>query len=94
MKPANTRFEARIDSEQKAYFERAALLAGYATLTQFILDAVRSKADSVFERQQRLITSTRDAERLQDILVNPPKPNEKMKLAFKRLKELQQHTNG
>lgn len=88
MKTSYSRFEARIDSEQKLYFEKAASMAGYSTLTQFALDAIRDKADKVFEQQQKLVTTRRDAIKLQELLVNPPKPNERMKGALKRLKDL------
>lgn len=63
-------------------------MAGYSTPTQFILDAIMEKANEVFRQQQRLVTTRRDAITLQELLVNPPKPNERMKRAFKRLRQL------
>jgi len=69
------RFDTRLSKEQKQFFERAALLGGYRTLTDFIIATVQSKAKEIIEEREKTIASQRDKEVFFDALVNPSKPN-------------------
>ncbi|ALO16812.1 hypothetical protein L21SP5_03197 [Salinivirga cyanobacteriivorans] len=72
------RFDTRLSKEQKQFFERAAFLGGYRTLTDFIIATVQSKAKEIIEEREKTIASQRDKEVFFDALVNPPKPNKNL----------------
>ena len=75
------RISLRVSALAKRKLERA---AGYAdkTLTDFIADAALQKADAIV-REQEVITLTPDAwVRFQEMLMNPSKPNKKLKAAL------------
>jgi uncharacterized protein (DUF1778 family) len=82
-----SRFDAQMPKEQKSYFERAAALAGYRSLTEFVLRAAQEKADEVIARHNSLFASERDREIFFGALLNPPKPNSKLLAAAKLYKK-------
>lgn len=41
------RFNTRMSKDQKAFFERAAILGGYRSLTDFVMEAVQEKAKEI-----------------------------------------------
>jgi len=43
------RFDIRLTQSQKDFFERAALLGGYKTLSTFILQSAQEKASIIIE---------------------------------------------
>lgn len=45
-----TRVDAPIPEAQKALFERAADLAGYRTLTEFLISSAQDKANTILEQ--------------------------------------------
>ena len=69
------RFDTRLSLEQKQLFEKAALLGGYRSLTDFIIVTVQEKAREILEESERIIASERDKELFFDSLENPPVPN-------------------
>ena len=90
-KEHKTRFDARIPESQKALFEKAAGLAGYRTLTDFLISSAQEKANAILEQHSAILTSLKDKEVFFDSIVNPSKPNESLKKAFKNY---QQALNG
>ncbi len=72
------RFDTRLSKEQKEFFERAAILGGYRSLTDFVLAAVQDKAKEIVEETEKIITSEQDKAIFFEALVNPPKPNEEL----------------
>jgi uncharacterized protein (DUF1778 family) len=83
VKEHKTRFDARIPESQKELFERAAGLAGYRTLTDFLISSAQEKANSIIEQHRTIIASIEDRNIFFESITNPPKPNEKLKNAFK-----------
>ncbi len=81
------RLEARISPETKALLQKAADLEG-RTLTDFVIASVQAEALRVIERHQTLKLSIEDAEALVDALINPPKPNDALKAAALRYKQI------
>ncbi len=75
------RFDARLPKEQKEFFEYAAALSGFKTLTEFILYSVREKAKSIIEEHDRILASKKDQEIFFNAILNPPTPNENLKKA-------------
>lgn len=75
------RLEARVASEKKERYERAAALEG-RSLTDFIVTHLDSAADEVINHQHRITLSARGAEAFVALLLNPPEPNEHLRAAF------------
>ena len=80
------RFDAKIPKAQKQLFEYAASLGGFRTLTDFIINAVQEKANSIIKEHDTILASEKDKEIFFDAIMNPPGPNEKLRDAAKRYK--------
>ena len=81
------RLEARITPETKALLQKAADLEG-RTLTDFVISSVQAEALRVIERHQILKLSMSDAESFVDAILNPPQPNDALKAAALRYKQV------
>jgi len=81
------RLEARITPETKALLQKAADLEG-RTLTDFVISSVQAEALRVIERHQTLKLSMSDAESFVDAILNPPQPNDALKAAALRYKQV------
>jgi uncharacterized protein (DUF1778 family) len=88
MKTSIARFDTRLPQEQKDYFEYAADLGGYRTLTEFVISAVQSKADEIVAKHRSIVASKRDHEIFFNALLNPPSPGKKLAAAVKRYNKL------
>jgi len=86
----SSRLEARIDSEQKELFERAAALQG-CSLSSFVITSAREAAIKTIREHEviRLVGPDRDA--FIAALINPPKPTRKMREAARRYKKKVDH---
>jgi len=82
------RFDTRLSREQKNIFERAAILGGYRSLTDFVILTVQKKAKEIIQERERIIASNRDSEIFFDAIANPDKPNTELILAAKEFKSL------
>ena len=82
------RFDTRLPLEQKQLFERAAILGGYRSLTDFIVATVQKKAKEIIEENERIIASQKDKEIFFNSLLNPPKPNNDLLSAKKEYDNL------
>ena len=82
------RFDTRLSKEQKAFFERAAILGGYRSLTDFVVLTVQKKAKEIIEERERIIASEKDSEIFFDAIANPDKPNKELLSAAKEFKSL------
>jgi uncharacterized protein (DUF1778 family) len=76
-----TRFDTRLPKAQKEYFESAASLGGFRTLTDFVIYAAQQQAASIFQKHDNIIASKKDAEIFFNAITNPPKPNDDLKKA-------------
>jgi uncharacterized protein (DUF1778 family) len=83
-----SRFDTRLPKEQKEYFEYAADLGGYRTLTEFVLVSVQSKADEIVEKHRSIISSSRDRDLFFDAIMNPPAPGKRLSAAAKKYNKL------
>jgi uncharacterized protein (DUF1778 family) len=88
MKPDTARFDTRLSREQKDLFEYAANLAGYRTLTEFVLLSAQQKADEIIEKHRLIIASKRDQKIFFDAIMNPPAPNKRLSAAAKRYNKM------
>lgn len=83
------RLEARVDPEIKALWQKAADLEG-RTLTDFVIASVQAAACKVIEQHQILKLSVEDSEVFVNALLNPPKPNDALKAAAQRYKQVRE----
>lgn len=81
------RLEARVDPEIKALWQKAAELEG-RSLTDFVIASVQAAACKVIEQHQILKLSVEDSEAFVDALLNPAKPNDALKAAALRYKQV------
>ena len=72
------RFDTRLPKEQKAFFERAARIGGYRSLTDFVVLAVQEKAKQIISEKEQIIASERDSQIFFDAITNPPKANKNL----------------
>ena len=84
MTTKTARFEARWTLEQRELFERASLLGGFKTLSEFVFQSVYQNASDIIENQNRILKSEKDKEIFINALINPPAPNKRLKKAAER----------
>lgn len=85
------RFDTRLPKEQKEYFEYAANLGGFRSLTEFIVFSAQQQASVIVESRNIFLASKKDREIFFDAIMNPPKPNNALKKAASRYKEALQN---
>jgi uncharacterized protein (DUF1778 family) len=83
----NARFDARLSMDKKLVIEKAAMLAGYRNLSDFVVSTVYEKARDIIQKSESILVSQRDSELFFQALVNPPEPNEALKAAVRDFKE-------
>ena len=83
-----SRLDARLSKEQKEFFEYAANVGGFKTLTEFVIVSVQSNAEKIIEKLDKILASKRDKEIFFNELLNPSKPNKALKEAAVRYKEM------
>ena len=81
------RFEIRLPKEQKEFFDYAARLGGYRTLTEFVISSAQKQAKKIVEDHNKILASKRDQEIFFDALLNPSAPNENLKNAMTKYNE-------
>ena len=79
----NTRLEARITTDQKDLFKRAASLRG-VTLTDFVVSSVHEAAVKTLEATHVIEFGRRDQQAFVDALLRPEPPNQKLREAARR----------
>lgn len=77
------RLEARITSEQKALFQRAADLSG-RSLTDFIVGTLQEAAEATIREHQVITLSARDSAAFAEAVLHPPAPGETLRAAVER----------
>lgn len=87
MDTTTARLEARIPAQIYETMQRAAQLRGM-TLTAYVLATAGEDARRVVEEAEIMRLSREDQVRFAEALINPPKPNERLRLAAKRHAEL------
>ncbi len=75
------RFDARLPKEQKQFFEKAAYLGGFRSLTDFVILAVQEKAKEIIREKEQIIASEKDGQIFFDAVTNPKKPSATLKNA-------------
>lgn len=83
----NKRLEARVTEQQKELLQRAADLSG-RSLTDFIVSSLQSAAEETIRTHQVIELTARSTEAFVNSLLNPPAPNERLRAAARRYREL------
>lgn len=79
-----TRLGFRVDAETKKMVERAAALER-RSMTDYCLTAITEATQETIARHETLVLSERDRAAFFDALVNPPKPNARLRRAFREI---------
>jgi len=77
------RLEARVPASLKKVIQRAADLKGL-TLTDYVIDSLGRSAQETLLEQEQMRLQTEESIRVAKLLMNPPKPNQALKQAFKK----------
>jgi len=88
IKQSKARFDTRLSKEQKMFFERAARIGGYRSLTDFVVLTVQEKAKEIISEKEQIIASERDNEIFFDAITNSPKANKNLVNAANKYKAL------
>lgn len=88
IKEDKTRFDTRLTKEQKLFFERAAAIGGFRSLTDFVILTVQEKAREIIREEESVLASQKDSEIFFDAIVNAGKPNEELISAVKQFNKL------
>lgn len=78
-----SRVDLRLESMNKALLENAAQLTGQS-LSSFILEASLREARKTIQEHEVIELTRRDWEIFQNLILNPPPPNEKLKSEMKK----------
>lgn len=76
------RFDARLPKEQKQFFERAAYLGGFRSLTDFVILTVQEKAKEIVQEKEQIIASEKDSQLFFDAITKAKKPSKALKNAI------------
>ena len=85
------RLEARLSAEEKEFFERAAALGGFRSLTEFVVRSAKTRAEEIVNRHELVIASKKDSEMFFNSILNPEPPNEKLVAAANKFKKTKNH---
>jgi uncharacterized protein (DUF1778 family) len=86
-RPRSERLEARISSEQKALFQRAAELQG-RTLTDFVIASVHESAVKTIAELGAIRLTTADSRAFAEALLHPREPVPELRVAAERYRKL------
>ncbi|MDO8691381.1 MAG: DUF1778 domain-containing protein [Dehalococcoidia bacterium] len=81
------RLEARVTAQQRELIQRAADVSG-RSLTDFIVSSLQIAAEETLRAYQVIELTQRDTEAFVNSLLNPPAPNESLRAAARRYREL------
>jgi uncharacterized protein (DUF1778 family) len=75
------RISIRLSPQSKRKLERAAAYTD-KTLTDFVVDVALQQADSIVREHEVISLNAVEWERFQDLLLNPPAPNDRLQRAL------------
>ena len=86
-KPRPERLEARLPAEVKAIIQRAADISG-RSLSDFVVSSALEAAEETIRRREVIVLSERDSIAFVEAILNPKGPNEALRKAARRHREL------
>lgn len=82
------RLELRISKEKKSFFEEMASLAGFKSLSEFMLQSAQLQADKIAKERMEILSSEQDQIQFFEAIVNPSEANDYLKKAAQRYKAI------
>lgn len=79
-KPRNARLEARVSSEQKELFQRAASLTG-RTLSELVIDSTQEAAKKIVQEHEVIRLSRQEQMAFVSALLTPSDPGQRLQKA-------------
>ncbi|MBS76023.1 MULTISPECIES: DUF1778 domain-containing protein [unclassified Variovorax] len=79
-KPRNARLEARVSSDQKDFFQRAATLTG-RTLSELVIDSTQEAATKIVQEHEVIRLNREEQIAFVTALLAPPEPGPRLKKA-------------
>jgi len=83
--PKKERLEFRCTTRQRELIDKAVRLSG-RSVTDFVLDAVQDAAMETIKSFESMQVNAKDSAALAKALLNPPKPNAKLRAAARRFR--------
>lgn len=85
-KTRNARLEARVSSDQKNLFQRAAVLSG-RTLSEFVIDSTQEAAARIVQEHELIRLSREEQLAFVSALLNPPEPGARLRKAVEAYRQ-------
>ena len=85
-KPRNARLEARVSSDQKDHFQRAATLTG-RTLSELVIDSTQEAAAKIVQEHEVIRLSRQEQVAFVSALRTPSEPGARLKRAVQSYRQ-------
>ncbi|ECL8859717.1 DUF1778 domain-containing protein [Salmonella enterica] len=82
------RIDLRLNEDDKHMIEEAAALTNQS-ISQFMVSTASERAAEVIDQHRRLLLNEESWNLVMEAITNPPAPNDRLKRAAKRLRELE-----
>lgn len=82
------RIDLRLNEDDKHLIEEAAAMTNQS-ISQFMVSTASERAAEVIDQHRRLLLNEESWNLIMDAITNPPAPNDRLKRAAKRLRELE-----
>ena len=82
------RIDLRLNEDDKHMIEEAAALTNQS-ISQFMVSTASERAAEVIDQHRRLLLNEESWNLVMDAIINPPAPNDRLKRAANRLRELE-----
>jgi uncharacterized protein (DUF1778 family) len=84
---AKDRIDFRISKEQKEFIKYASGLKGFKNLSEFVIYCINTEANRIVKEHEEILKTLEDKKIFIEAILNPPKPNDKLKEAYKSYQE-------
>ncbi|WP_257571884.1 DUF1778 domain-containing protein [Serratia marcescens] len=82
------RIDLRLNEDDKHMIEEAAAMTNQS-ISQFMVSTASERAAEVIDQHRRLLLNEESWNLVMDAIINPPAPNDRLKRAANRLRELE-----
>ena len=82
------RIDLRFNEDDKHIIEEAAAMTNQS-ISQFMVSTASERAAEVIDQHRRLLLNEESWNLVMDAIINPPAPNDRLKRAANRLRELE-----
>ncbi|HGY3104557.1 TPA: DUF1778 domain-containing protein [Citrobacter freundii] len=82
------RIDLRLNEDDKHMIEEAAAMTNQS-ISQFVVSTASERAAEVIDQHRRLLLNEESWNLVMDAIINPPAPNDRLKRAANRLRELE-----